>query len=289
MDFNECRTFTIGQFAALHGINKKTLMWYDEIGLLKPAFIKDNGYRCYTFQQSDELETILILRDLQVPLAEIRDFMARRSAASLQAMLTEKLAEVAARIASLQDLQKIMTRRREEMRRLCALDIDAITLIYKEAQPLVLVPTGAQVSFSEEIERVLKALKTLAVKRMYDASYGAMLPVAAINAGAYDAYSALTIALPGLSSADGLHIQPAGWYLRAYHQGAWDGLPERYRALCAYAEQEGLVFVGHAYERGLNDAVITCEADSITEIEIPVQRAKELPLPISQDEQRQLS
>ena len=31
--------FTIGQFAALHEINKKTLMWYDEIGLLKPAAI----------------------------------------------------------------------------------------------------------------------------------------------------------------------------------------------------------------------------------------------------------
>ncbi len=31
--------FTIGQFAALHEINKKTLMWYDEIGLLKPIYI----------------------------------------------------------------------------------------------------------------------------------------------------------------------------------------------------------------------------------------------------------
>ena len=28
------KLLTIGQFAALHGINKKTLMWYDEIGLL---------------------------------------------------------------------------------------------------------------------------------------------------------------------------------------------------------------------------------------------------------------
>ena len=33
--------FTIGQFAALHGINKKTLMWYDEIGLFCPAVVKD--------------------------------------------------------------------------------------------------------------------------------------------------------------------------------------------------------------------------------------------------------
>lgn len=44
--------FTIGQFAALHEINKKTLMWYDEIGLLKPACIKENGYRYYSYQQS---------------------------------------------------------------------------------------------------------------------------------------------------------------------------------------------------------------------------------------------
>ena len=35
--------FTIGQFAALHEINKKTLMWYDEIGLLKPACIKETA------------------------------------------------------------------------------------------------------------------------------------------------------------------------------------------------------------------------------------------------------
>ena len=33
------KLLTIGQFAALHGINKKTLMWYDEIGLFKPAAV----------------------------------------------------------------------------------------------------------------------------------------------------------------------------------------------------------------------------------------------------------
>ena len=31
------KLLTIGQFASLHGINKKTLMWYDDIGLFKPA------------------------------------------------------------------------------------------------------------------------------------------------------------------------------------------------------------------------------------------------------------
>ena len=46
------KLFTIGQFAEMHEINKKTLMWYDEVGIFKPAVIKENGYRYYTFYQS---------------------------------------------------------------------------------------------------------------------------------------------------------------------------------------------------------------------------------------------
>ncbi len=43
------KLLTIGQFAALHGINKKTLMWYDEIGLFHPSLIHpENGYRYYS-------------------------------------------------------------------------------------------------------------------------------------------------------------------------------------------------------------------------------------------------
>lgn len=61
------RLFSIGQFARLHEVNKKTLMWYDEIGLLKPAVTKPNGYRYYTYHQSSVLEVILMLRDLDVP------------------------------------------------------------------------------------------------------------------------------------------------------------------------------------------------------------------------------
>lgn len=59
------RLFSIGQFAAQHQINKKTLMWYDEIGLFKPAKAEYNGYRYYTYYQSAELKTErLILREM---------------------------------------------------------------------------------------------------------------------------------------------------------------------------------------------------------------------------------
>ena len=62
------KLFTIGQFSAIHGVTKKTLMWYDEIGLLKPAVIGENGYRYYTYFQSPTLEIILMLRELNPDL-----------------------------------------------------------------------------------------------------------------------------------------------------------------------------------------------------------------------------
>ena len=78
------KKLTISQFAKLHGINKKTLMWYDEIGLFCPAVIHpDNGYRYYDYHQSPILETILLLRELDVPIREIQAFMQNRSAEHL--------------------------------------------------------------------------------------------------------------------------------------------------------------------------------------------------------------
>ena len=73
------KLLTIGQFAALHGINKKTLMWYDEIGLFSPVVVNsENGYRYYNYYQSSILETILLLRELDVSIAEIQAFMQNR-------------------------------------------------------------------------------------------------------------------------------------------------------------------------------------------------------------------
>ena len=100
--------FTIGQFAKLHEINKKTLMWYDEIGLLKPACVKENGYRYYSYQQSAALETILMLRELNVSLDEIRLFMEHRTIDSFDCLLKEKIAEISRMISHLKSIQKVL-------------------------------------------------------------------------------------------------------------------------------------------------------------------------------------
>ncbi len=73
MFFKTNKLFSIGTLAKMHGINKKTLMWYDEVGLLKPALVKANGYRYYTCAQSFMLENILMLRELEVSIPKIKE------------------------------------------------------------------------------------------------------------------------------------------------------------------------------------------------------------------------
>jgi DNA-binding transcriptional MerR regulator len=62
----------IGDFSKISRISVKTLRYYDEIGLLKPAHIDPNtGYRYYTYEQLPQLNRILALKDLGLTLDQI--------------------------------------------------------------------------------------------------------------------------------------------------------------------------------------------------------------------------
>ena len=64
--------YTIKQVADLAGVTTRTLRYYDEIGLLAPADIGDNGYRYYDQSSLLSLQQVLFFRELDVPLKEIQ-------------------------------------------------------------------------------------------------------------------------------------------------------------------------------------------------------------------------
>ncbi|MBJ8346108.1 MerR family transcriptional regulator [Antrihabitans sp. YC2-6] len=63
----------IGEFARLSHLSVKTLRYYHEVGLLDPATIDDrSGYRRYSTAQVESAHLIRRLRDLDMPVAEVR-------------------------------------------------------------------------------------------------------------------------------------------------------------------------------------------------------------------------
>lgn len=65
----------IHELAKLSGVSTRTLRYYDEIGLLVPARKEDTGYRVYNQQHIDRLQQVLFYRELDMPLAQIKDIL----------------------------------------------------------------------------------------------------------------------------------------------------------------------------------------------------------------------
>ena len=66
---------TVNEVSKLSGISVRTLHHYDEIGLLKPTSITEAGYRLYDDTALERLQHILLFRELQFPLKDIKDIL----------------------------------------------------------------------------------------------------------------------------------------------------------------------------------------------------------------------
>lgn len=67
--------YTVSELAKLSNVTKRTLHYYDSIGLLKPKDVKDNGYRVYGSGEVDLLQQILFYRELGMELGEIKELL----------------------------------------------------------------------------------------------------------------------------------------------------------------------------------------------------------------------
>ncbi|WP_312472501.1 MerR family transcriptional regulator [Neobacillus sp.] len=67
--------YTVQKLGSLAGVSTRTLRYYDEIGILKPARTNSSGYRIYGQKEVDRLQQILFYRELGVSLESIKDIV----------------------------------------------------------------------------------------------------------------------------------------------------------------------------------------------------------------------
>lgn len=67
--------YTIGQIAKLLGVNKETIRYYENFGLLPLPERKSNGYKIYTKRHMEVMEIILIIKDSGFTLNEIKNII----------------------------------------------------------------------------------------------------------------------------------------------------------------------------------------------------------------------
>lgn len=125
--------------------------------------------------------------------------------------------------------------KRWNMSTIRSLDISEFSIVEKpETHYLVTVPISHDTPFEQEIELAVTETKKYQLRRLHDASYGAILPVENLYCGNLNGYSALYIELPFPTHRKGLHVQPKGKYLRAFCKGDWNNLPGRYTEITGH-------------------------------------------------------
>ena len=82
--------YSSGEFAKRAGVNKRTLHYYNDIGLFCPEVIEENGYHYYTCFQFAQLEMILTLRKIGLSIEEIREYASSPSDDSFSRIMEKR-------------------------------------------------------------------------------------------------------------------------------------------------------------------------------------------------------
>ena len=104
--------YTIKKIANLSGVSARTLRFYDEIDLLKPARVNSSGYRIYGQNEVNRLQQILFYREMDLKLEEIKeildnpDFDVEQALMEHQEKLMAKRQEIDRLLASVQQTMK---------------------------------------------------------------------------------------------------------------------------------------------------------------------------------------
>lgn len=78
--------YTVQKLGKLAGVSTRTLRYYDEIGILKPARINSSGYRIYGQQEVDCLQQILFYREMGLELSVIKEILKAKNFDEVKAL-----------------------------------------------------------------------------------------------------------------------------------------------------------------------------------------------------------
>lgn len=265
----------IGEFSVLTQISIKTLRYYDEVGLLKPAHVDlDSGYRFYSASQVPRLHRILALKDLGFPLERIAEAIeAGVTSDALRGMLMLREAEQQARV---QEETERLNRLRARLR---LIELEGIM-----ASEVVLKDLGSQWIVS--IREVIPGFRT--VGTLFGKLYGALGPLGSEGLAAAVFHDeefkehAVDVEVgvclkKAVSVSKPLSVRelPAVTAASIVHHGAFSRIGEAYQAVLHWIDANGYRQAGPARELFLHVSQPASREDesNVTEIQVPVEKA----------------
>lgn len=263
--------YSTGEFAKLNGINKRTLHYYNDIGLFSPEVQGENGYHYYTCFQTISLELILVLRKIGFSIEEIKRYTNAPSDFSFTQLVEERKKLIDQSIKQLLEAKKFLQQKSDKLALGLTAEHKKVELIRLPEQRILLSkPITGQYdkedfSIAADFSFRLKMLFGL-----YD-NFGSRILVDNIMQGDFESYDSFFAY--GQEGVPYDMMRPSGTYLRTFCIGGWDKLREVYDNALSFAAKNGITLSGYAYEEGLNEISLQHREDYITMVTIAYKKS----------------
>ncbi len=265
----------IGDFSRLSQVSVKTLRYYDDLGLLRPATVDSfTGYRYYSASQLPRLNRVLALKDLGLALDQVAQVLEEGlTAEQLRGMLRLKRAEAQRQVD-------------EDRARLGRIEARLSQIEREDHMPeyeVVIKNVGPQIAAS--VRRVVPNYQGIGA--LYGELFGALGPLAAgamLGAIYHDegfkesdvdveALALLKQRAPEMGPVK-VYDLPGATMASLVHNGAYNRLNQAYEALLKWIEANGYRIVGPVRELYLyaGQPVRQDDESYVTEIQFPVEK-----------------
>lgn len=207
-------------FARICGTNKRTLHHYDQIGLFAPALRGENGYRYYSQEQYDVFMVIAALKELGMPLLDIKAYLGPAGPERLSALLDQQEAEVERGLAQLRRIQTMIRTKRkllEQGRRVVCGQV-----FFEVCPPALLILSDPIRSADPAVAApILYAHLARCHREGWNEGYpfGAMISAESLAAGRFDEYACYFTQVEHPSAGVPVFEKPAGRYAAICLQG----------------------------------------------------------------------
>lgn len=265
--------YTTGEFAELCGIKKKTLFHYDDINLFKPEKVMSNGYRYYSKYQLEVFNVISVLKEIGMPLKEIKKFLDKRNPENTLQLLKYEKEQVEKEIHNLKRIQKLL----EVKLNLIEVGINStseLVLEEKEEEYIVLSNPVNETEDDYDIETYTEHIK-YCIDNDLDYGYpvGSIINKENLINRRFDKYSYYFSKVIEKKKYKDLVLKPKGLYLVGYSHGYYDKVYKVYEKMIKYIEENNLRINGYSYEEVLIDEIASSIGDDfVIKISIKVDK-----------------
>lgn len=263
-------TYKIKEISRLYGLCTDTLRYYEEQGLLSPKR-GDNNYRMFGVQDIGKLNIIRSLRELDIPIGRIREYLESRTIESTLALMDEEEALILKKIEELKAKLKDVNTRRRELMTARSIEDGRCSIGTYPARPCLQL--SEDVILENDIDFVLKKLENQYEKNIHAIGikgFGAVMDPVFVEQGICSHFQSVFF----INSWDSYNwVIPEGDYASLYYRGVYERAAGLLPKLRAMAEEKGYRFCGTPMELYHIDMNDTKEhREYLTEIQVQVER-----------------